>query len=135
MDEILYKDESYKIIGICMEVHNQLGPGFLEVVYKDALEYEFKARGISYEREKNYKIAYKDVVLKHDYYADFVVFDKIILEVKAVAAISDEFIAKGINYCRASGCLLTLIVNFGEISLNSKRIIADEKYRKWHDNR
>jgi GxxExxY protein len=135
MNELLYKDECYEIIGICMEVHNQLGPGFLEVVYKDALEYEFKARGIAYEREKNFKIKYKDIVLKHDYYADFVIFDKIILEVKAVTKISDEFIKKGINYCRASGCLLTMIVNFGEISLTSKRIIVDEKYRLWLENR
>lgn len=135
MSDIIYKQESYDIIGICIDVHNQLGPGFLEIVYKDALEYEFKTRGILYEREKNYKIEYKDIILKHDYYADFVVFDKIILEVKSAARITDEFVAKGINYCRASGCLLTLIVNFGGISLNSKRVVLNQKYEQWLESR
>jgi GxxExxY protein len=131
MSDILYKEESYTIIGICMEVHNQLGPGFSEIVYKDALEYEFKTRGIEYEREKNYKVAYKDAILTHDFYADFVVFNKIILEVKSASKISDEFIAKAVNYCRVSNCTLALIVNFGEPSLNSKRVIVDELYREW----
>lgn len=135
MSEILHKEESYNIIGICMEVHNQLGPGFSEIVYKDALEYEFKTRGIDYEREKNYKVSYKEAILAHDFYADFVVFNKIILEVKAVTKISDEFISRAMNYCRVSNCNLTLIVNFGETSLSSKRVIVDEIYREWLKSR
>jgi GxxExxY protein len=123
MSEIIFKEESYKIIGICMEVHNNLGPGFLEVVYKDALEYEFKKANIPYEREKKYEVNYKDIVLQHKFYADFVVYDKIILEVKAVSEISNEFVAKAINYLKVSNTILALIVNFGEMKLTSKRII------------
>jgi GxxExxY protein len=78
-----FQNETYKIIGACMEVHNQLGRGFSEVVYKDALEYEFQLQHIPYSRETYYQIPYKDIILNHSYRADFVVFDKIILEVKA----------------------------------------------------
>ncbi len=106
-----------------MEVHNNLGAGFLEIVYKDALELEFRKNGISYEREKEYKVNYKGVILPHKFYADFVVFDKIILEVKAVSGIADEFIAQAINYLKVSGNKLALIVNFGESKLNYKRIV------------
>jgi len=122
-EKILFKEESYRIIGICMEVHNYLGPGFLEIVYKDALEYEFKKAGISYTREKEYLVYYKETILTHRFYADFVVFDKIILEVKGVAAITDEFIARALNYLKVSYNQLALIANFGELNLNSKRII------------
>ena len=106
-----------------MEVHNNLGAGFLEIVYKDALEYEFKKASIPYEREKKYEVNYKDIILPHVFYADFVVFDKIILEVKAVSGIADEFIAQAINYLKVSNNQLALIVNFGELRLNSKRIV------------
>ncbi len=123
MSEIIYKDESYQIIGKCFEVHNNLGPGFLEIVYKDALEYEFEKADIPYEREKEYIVNYKDIVLPHKFYADFIVFDRIILEVKAVSSIADEFIAQAINYLKVSGNKLALIVNFGELKLNSKRIV------------
>lgn len=123
MTEIIYKEESYQIIGKCMEVHNNLGPGFLEIVYKDALEYEFKNAGIPYEREKEYIVQYKDIVLPHKFYADFVVYDKIILEVKGVNAIADEFIAQSINYLKVSGNKLALLVNFGELKLNYKRLV------------
>ena len=122
-EKILFKEESYQIIGKCMEVHNYLGPGFLEVVYKDALEYEFKKAGIPYSREKEYTVHYKDTILKHKYNADFVVYDKIILEVKGVGAISDEFIARAINYLKVSCNQLALIINFGELKLNYKRIV------------
>jgi GxxExxY protein len=131
ISEILYKDESYKIIGKCFEVHNNLGPGFLEIVYKDALEYEFRKANIAYEREKEYKVNYKDVILPHKFFADFVIFDKIILEVKAVSGISDEFIALAINYLKVSQNKLALIVNFGELKLNYKRIILEKKLKEW----
>lgn len=89
MTDLIYKEESFEIIGICMDVHNQLGAGFLEIVYKDALGYEFNKLGVPYEREKKYEVVYKDTILPHKFYADFVVYDKIILEVKGVAAITD----------------------------------------------
>lgn len=106
-----------------MEVHNQLGPGFLEIVYKDALQYEFKKAGIPFERERMYEVNYKGIILPHKFYADFVIFGNIILEVKAVAGITDEFVAMAINYLKVSENRLALIVNFGEMRLNSKRIV------------
>lgn len=117
------QNESYEIIGICMEVHRILGKGFLEIVYKDALEYEFKKKGIPYEREKKYEIEYKDIILPHHFYADFVVFDKIIFEVKAQQGIIENHYKWVINYLAASKCKLGLIVNFGEDSLITKRVI------------
>jgi GxxExxY protein len=85
MSEILFKEESYKIVGICMEVHSNLGMGFKEAVYKDALEVEFKSQAIPFIWEKQFKIEYKGIVLPHKYYADFIVFDSVILEVKSTA--------------------------------------------------
>ncbi len=131
MSDLIYKDESYAIIGICFEVHNNLGPGFLEIVYKDALEYEFRKARIPYEREKEYIVNYKDIVLPHKFYADFVVYDKIILEVKAVTGIANKFIALAINYLKVSDNKLALIANFGELKLNHQRIVLDEKLKEW----
>ena len=123
MKKIFYKEESFQIIGKCMEVHNQLGAGFLEIVYKDALELEFRKANIPYEREKMYEINYKGVILPHKFYADFVVYDKIILEIKGVSGISDEFIAQALNYLKVSSNKLALVVNFGELKLNYKRVV------------
>jgi len=123
MNEIIYKQESYDIMGICFEVHNNLGPGFLEIVYKDALEYEFKRAGIIYEREKKYDVNYKGTKLAHSFYADFVVFEEIILEVKAVLEISSKDIAQAINYLKVSENELAIIVNFAGLKIQSKRIV------------
>ena len=120
---IIHKEESYQIIGICMEVHNNLGAGFSEIVYKDALELEFKNAKIEYSREKEYAVNYKGIILSHKFYADFVIFDKIILEVKEKNKIADEDIAQCINYLKVSGNNLALLVNFGEPKLNYKRIV------------
>ena len=106
-----------------MDVHNNLGPGFLEIVYKDALEYEFRNLKIPYERKKRYEVNYKGVILPHKFQADFVVYDRIVLEVKAVSAISEKFVALAINYLKVSRLKLSLIVNFGELKLNYKRIV------------
>ncbi|MEN8193500.1 MAG: GxxExxY protein [Bacteroidota bacterium] len=123
MADLIFKEEAYKIIGISMEVHRNLGKGFSEIVYKDALEYEFNKSNILYEREKKYKIKYNDIILPHYYYADFVVFDKIILEAKCVSAIVDEHINQTLNYLAVSKCKLGLIVNFSKQSLEYKRAI------------
>jgi GxxExxY protein len=123
MDKIIYKEESFKIIGICMEVHSNLGAGFLEIVYKDALEYEFRKANIPFEREKMYEVVYKNTILQHKFYADFVVFDNIILEIKGVSGISDEYIAQALNYLKVSKNNLALVVNFGQLSLNYKRVV------------
>lgn len=123
MDKLLYKEECYTIIGKCMEVHNNLGSGFLEIVYKDALELEFRMAGIPFCREKMFEVNYKGFILPHKFYADFVVYDSIILEVKGVSGIAEEFIAQAINYLKVSQKKLALVVNFGELSLNYKRIV------------
>lgn len=123
MKKFLYKNETYQIIGLCMEVHRILGPGLLEVVYKDALEYEFRQNGIPYEREKKYNIDYKGVTLPHYYYADFVVFDDIMLEAKAAGSITDRFLAWTLHYMSLARSPVGLIVNFGTESLQHKRLI------------
>lgn len=123
MDKIVYKEESFKIIGLCMEVHNTLGPGFLEILYKDALEYEFSLAGIPYVREQRYEIKYKDILLPHFFVADFVIYDKIILEVKCISALKEEFSAQCLNYLKVSSNKLALLVNFGEMKLQYKRIV------------
>lgn len=115
--------ESYQIIGICMEVHRILGKGLLEIVYKDAIEYEFKSKNIPFEREKKYEVEYKEIILPHYFFVDFVVSDKIILEVKSQKGIIDEHYSWVINYLGISKCSLGLIVNFGENSLSTKRVV------------
>lgn len=122
MAELIYKEESYKIVGICMEVHKVLGKGFSETVYKDALEIEFKTGGLFYEREKQYDILYKGILLPHKYFADFVVLDKIILEIKCAKGIADEHVKQTLNYVTAAKISLGIIINFGEDSLKFKRI-------------
>lgn len=117
------KEETYTIIGLCMEVHRILGKGHSEVVYKDALEYEFKLNSIPFEREKKYEIEYKDIVLPRKYVADFVVYDEIILEAKAIECFSNSNIKQTLNYLAASKNQLGLLVNFGEDSLKYRRII------------
>lgn len=122
-NEIIFKEESYQIIGKCMEVYNELGHGFLEVVYKDALEIVFQQDGIYYAREKPYEVYFRNILLPHKFYADFVVMDKIILEVKCATSIKDEYIAQTINYLKVSGNRLGLIVNFGRGKLEYKRLV------------
>ena len=121
--EIVYKEESYQIIGKCMEVHNNLGAGFAEIVYKDALEYEFKKHNIPFEREKEYSVHYKDIILKHKFYADFVVFDTIIIELKSCEKIDTKHVAQCINYLKVSSNKLAILVNFNNKSLEYKRIV------------
>ncbi len=98
-------------------------PGFLEIVYKDALEFEFGNLGIPYAREKEYGVQYKDTLLPHKFYADFIVFDRIILEVKAAATIHKNYQAQALNYLAVSHEKLAIIVNFGETKLNFQRLI------------
>lgn len=123
MDDIYLKEESYKIIGLCMEVHRILGKGHSEVVYKDALEYEFKINSIPFEREKTYEIEYKEIILPRKYVADFVVYDEIIFEVKAISQLTNSDIKQTLNYLASSKNKLGLLPNFGEDSLKYKRII------------
>ncbi len=123
MPGIFYRQESYDVIGVCMEVHRVLGMGFREVVYKDALEIEFRWLGINYEREKQFTIEYKGQILPRKYYADFVVFNSIIVEVKATPMIINPFVYQTITYLKVAGIKLGIIVNFGEKSLTYKRVL------------
>jgi GxxExxY protein len=118
-----FKEETHTIIGVCMEVHRILGKGLVEIVYKDAVEYEFQVKRILYEREKEYAVRYKEIILPHKFYADFVVDDSIILEAKAEKSLANEHYAQMINYLRISGCKVGLLVNFGESSLKWKRFV------------
>jgi GxxExxY protein len=120
----LYKhDEYYKIIGLCMEVHRVLGGGLLEAVYKEALEIEFKENKIPYEREKEFIINYKNHQLSKKFYADFVVYHEVILEVKATKIIVDSDIAQTLNYLAITKNKLGIIANFSLNSLQQKRLV------------
>jgi len=123
MADLIYKDEFYRIIGLCMEVHRNLGPGLLEIVYKDALEYEFQINKIPYEREKEFLVEYKNKILSHKFYADFVVYDNIILEAKAIRGLAEDFTKLVLNYMSLAKSRLGILVNFGEDSLKYKRFV------------
>ena len=126
---LLFKEESYKIIGAAMEVHRLLGCGFVEPVYQEALEKEFLLRGIPYEREKELTISYKGTPLTKTFKADFVCYSKIILELKAVKEFADEHHAQIYNYLRASGLDLGLLINFGGASIEFERVPASKKWK------
>ena len=121
--DLLFKDECYNIVGACMEVHRTLGCGFLEPVYQEALSFEFQRQGIPYEREKEYEINYKGLVLSKTYKVDFLCYGNIIVELKALGQLSKEHIAQVLNYLKASHLKLGLLVNFGTTSLNYERIV------------
>lgn len=127
MDDYLYKDESYSIVGILYEVHKNLGKGFSEIVYKDAVEYEFQQQNIPYEREKEFSVAYKSTTLKHKFYADFVGHGEIILEIKTVECFNSAHYNQCLNYLKISGNQLAILANFNLISLEYKRIINSKK--------
>jgi GxxExxY protein len=124
MQQVIYKAEAYQIVGASMDVYNTLGYGFLEIVYKDAMEIEFLQRNINYRREEEHVICYKGSMLKHRFFADFTINDSIIVEVKAHKdGITDDAIAQTLNYLKASRLKLALIINFGKTSLEYKRLI------------
>lgn len=123
MDTLIYKQDSYNIIGACMEVHKELGRGFSENIYGDALEIELINTGIQYKREVKFHITYKGDVLPHFYVADFIIDNKIVLEIKAIETLIKSHIKQTLNYLAASKLKLGILVNFGEDSLNYKRIV------------
>ena len=113
MAEIIYKDESYTIMGACFEVYKEKGPGFVEPVYQECLELELAAQSIPFEAQKPLALDYKGTPLKHTYIPDLVCYGKIIVELKAVSALTDEHRAQVLNYLKASGYKLGLLINFG----------------------
>ena len=126
MSELLYKDEVFKLVGHCMEVHRELGKGQDEVLYKDGFVVELQRAQISFARERKYEVTYKGVILPHHYYADFVVWDKILFEAKAVERLTDAHVKQVLNYLVVSKLELGLLVNFGADSLEWKRIIRSK---------
>ena len=126
MEEYIYKDENYTIVGILFEVHKNLGKGFSEIVYKDAIEYELQQQNISYQREKEFSVNYKNTTLKHKFYADFVVYDKIILEIKTVDCFNNSHYNQCLNYLKVSKNKLAILANFNLVSLEYKRIISSK---------
>ena len=120
---IIYKDESYKIMGACFAVHSKLGSGFLEKVYHEALEKELVKQGIPFIHEAKLSINYDNTILEKKYYADFVCYDKIILEIKACESLNNNYVAQVINYLSATNFKLGILLNFGTKSLTYKRIV------------
>jgi GxxExxY protein len=122
-DNLIYRNESYLIIGCCMEVHKQLGCGFREAVYQEALEIELRKNSFFFEREKRLRIQYQGIFLKKGYSPDFICFDKIVVELKATAELTDIHMAQLFNYLKVSNLRLGLLINFGTPTLQYKRFI------------
>src|SRR5512136_423104 len=113
MTELLYRDEVYAIVGAAMEVYNQLGPGFLEAVYQEALEIELTERGIPFLSQKELRVLYKGQPLKKTYISDLTCYEKIIIELKAIDRLTGKDTAQLLNYLKATGLRLGLLINFG----------------------
>jgi GxxExxY protein len=123
MEEFPYKEECYRIIGCCMEVHKALGPGFLEPVYQEALGLELSEAKIPFMKERVLDIWYKGKLLEKKYVADYICFDEVIVELKAVETLCPEHLAQVLNYLKATGKKIGLLINFGSQSLQYKRVI------------
>ena len=127
MSELLYKDEIFKLVGFCMEIHCELGKGHDEAIYKDALVIELQRAKIPFDRELKYEVSYKGVILPHHYRADFTVWNKILFEAKAVEMLTEAHVKQVLNYLAAAKLELGLLVNFGGDSLEWKRVVLSRK--------
>ena len=121
--DLLFGEQTEQIIAACFEVHNTLGTGFVEVVYQEALKVEFQNRNIPFEKEKKLNVSYKGLLLDKFYCADFVCFDNIILELKAIDHLSPEHVGQVLNYLRATHLKLGMLINFGSTKLQIKRVV------------
>jgi len=119
--ELIYKDEAFRIVGAAMNVSNELGCGFLEAVYQEALTMEFVDCDIPFESQKRINISYKNRLLKKEYFADFLCYGRIIVEIKAIKKITEVEEAQLLNYLKATNLPLGLIINFGSPKLEWKR--------------
>jgi len=124
--DLLYHDLTREIIGASMEVHSKLGQGFLESVYEEVLAIEFDLRGVRYERQKGIDVFYKGLLAKQ-FVCDFLVGEKVLVEVKAIKAITSVEEAQILNYLRATGVEVGLLMNFGEQSLKYKRLVLQRQ--------
>ena len=124
MPEIIFKEESYRIIGACFEVYKEMGCGFLEPVYQECLEIELTLQSIDFKSQAELKLSYKGRLLSSKYIPDFVLFDKIVVEIKAAKELTDAHRAQVHNYLKATGYRLGLLVNFGHFpKLEYERIV------------
>jgi GxxExxY protein len=134
MGEILYKEESYEVIGACFEVYKEKGAGFVEPIYHECLEIEFELRGVPAVHHPGLALSYKGRPLKRNYEADFVAYSKVLLEVKAQKSLDDSHRAQVINYLKATGMKLGILVNFGRIGgLEWERIVLADWLREQND--
>ena len=122
--DILYREEVYQLIGAAIEVHRELGPGFLEAVYQEALEIELKSGNIPFQAQRQLVVNYKNKSLEKRYEADFICYDKIVVEIKALDMLSTREEAQLLNYIKATGFRLGVLINFGSrTTLEWKRFI------------
>lgn len=125
MDDLLYRDEVYAIIGAAVEVHKELGRGFLEPVYQESLEIELGLRKIPFASQERLRLFYKNVGLRKEYVPDFVCYGTIIVEIKALDKLTNTEIAQLINYLKATKLRLGLLINFGSSGrLEWKRFVV-----------
>ncbi|HEU5235877.1 MAG TPA: GxxExxY protein [Pyrinomonadaceae bacterium] len=134
MNELFYKEDAFKLMGLCMQVHRELRKGHDKIIFKDAFVVELSRPGIPFLREKNYEITYKGVILPHYQYADFVVWDKILFEAKAIEKLTDSHINQVLNYLAASKLRLGLLINFGGDSLEWKGLCYETRISPIHTN-
>lgn len=128
MTELLYKEEVYVIVGAAMEVYNELGCGFLEPVYQEALEIELPLRGIPFEPQKELPISYKGRRLQKTYVADFIAFEKVIVEIKALDRLTSREESQLLNYLKATNLQVGMLINFGAANgLEWKRMVKTLK--------
>jgi GxxExxY protein len=111
--DVLFKDESYQIMGACFEVYTEKGCGFVEAVYQECLEIELDLRSIPFKAQPQLQLSYKNHPLKQKFIPDFLLFDKVVVELKAVKELNDEHRAQVFNYLKATGFRLGLLINFG----------------------
>ena len=125
MSQLIYKDEVYAIVGAAMEVHTILGTGFLELVYQEAMEIECASRGIPFVPQKILQVHYKQHILKKEYIADMICFEKIIVEFKALDSLTGRESSQVINYLKATGYKVGVVINFGsDTKLEWKRFVV-----------
>ncbi|MBA3312697.1 MAG: GxxExxY protein [Planctomycetota bacterium] len=131
---MIYRDECYRIVGACFEVYNNKGCGFLESVYQECLEIEFRHQGIPFVPQPELMLTYRDVPLRRSFRADFVCFGKIIVELKAVSSLCDAHQAQLLNYLNAAGFQLGLLINFGhDPKLEYKRMALTDRRQERTD--
>lgn len=123
IENLLLKELTEELIGIGIKIHKELGPGFLEIVYKDVFQYELENEQIPFEREKSFSVRYKDFILFRKFNADFFVYEKIILEIKAKKIFADQDFTQVLNYLKCANCQVGLILNFGQNKLAIKRVV------------